>query len=220
MEDTVPEMRRSLAAMPREDARSFREVRRPWSRRLKDSPGAFVVRLAKQLVRGGGWERLLAYEVLTFHKGAMAALTEKDVAALGRGMASWGEVDCFACYVAGPAWREGRIPDRIIHAWARSSDRWWRRAALVSTVPLNCRARGGHGDSARTLKVCRLLVADPDDMVVKALSWALRELSKRDRRAVELFLERHADTLAARVKREVTHKLQTGRKNPRRVGAT
>jgi 3-methyladenine DNA glycosylase AlkD len=93
----------------------------------------------------------------------------------GRGIDSWGAVDMFACYLSGPAWREHQVPDKLIHNWARSADRWFRRAALVSTVPLNSKARGGKGDSKRTLAVCASLVADRDDMVVKALSWALRE---------------------------------------------
>jgi hypothetical protein len=53
-------------------------------------------------------------------------------------------------------------------------------------------------------------------MVVKAMSWALRELIPVDRRAVERFLKRHDAVLAARVKREVRNKLTTGLKNPRR----
>ena len=54
--------------------------------------------------------------------------------------------------------------------WARSPDRWLRRSALVATV-------GAKAEAARTLAVCAGLAADRDDMVVKALSWALRELS-------------------------------------------
>jgi len=135
-------------------------------------------------------------------------------------MGSWGEVDCFASYVAGPAWRERNIPTRLIHSWARSADHWWRRAALVSTVPLNNHARGGSGDAARTLRACRLLIHDRDDMVVKALSWALRELSKRDHTAVERFLEHNAQYVAPRVMREVMNKLRTGLKNPYRVSVT
>ena len=46
----------------------------------------------------------------------------------------------------------------MIHGWARSRDLWWRRAAMVSTVPLNNKARGGNGDVLRTLKVCKMLV--------------------------------------------------------------
>ena len=51
--------------------------------------------------------------------------------------------------------REGQVADALIQRWARSKDRWWRRAALVSTVALNIGARGGQGDPARTLMVCR-----------------------------------------------------------------
>ena len=54
-------------------------------------------------------------------------------------------------------------------------------------------------------------------MVVKALSWALRAAVAYDRRAVEDFLAQYNHCLAGRVKREVTTKLRTGRKNPRRA---
>jgi hypothetical protein len=35
--------------------------------------------------------------------------------------------------------RRGGRPydDQVVAEWAQSKDRWWRRAALVSTVPLN-----------------------------------------------------------------------------------
>jgi 3-methyladenine DNA glycosylase AlkD len=85
----------------------------------------------------------------------------------------------------------------------------------VSTVPLNNRARGGKGDAKRTLGICRLVVRDRHDMVVKALSWALRELSKRDPPAVSAFLDRHSQQLAPRVLREVKNKMRTGLKNPK-----
>ena len=85
----------------------------------------------------------------------------------------------------------------------------------MSTVPLNSKARGGSGDSMRTLEVCSLLISDRDDMVVKALSWALRELAKRDQISVRRFLNEHQDQLATRVTREVRNKLATGLKNPR-----
>jgi 3-methyladenine DNA glycosylase AlkD len=104
----------------------------------------------------------------------------------------------------------------LVQAWARSDDWCWRRAALVSTVPLNSRAHGGSVDTKRTLTICRLLVADRQALVVKAMSWALRELAKRDPENVRLFLSAHRDKLAARVIREVNNKLTTGRKNPGR----
>jgi 3-methyladenine DNA glycosylase AlkD len=131
-------------------------------------------------------------------------------------MDSWGAVDTFACYIAGPAWRARRIPDAVLERWAGAKDRWWRRAALVSTVPLNNKTQGGNGDAVRTLKICHTLVGDRDDLVVKAMSWALRELAKRDRTAVEEFVQQQQEFLSARVLREVRNKLRTGRKNPKR----
>ena len=49
-------------------------------------------------------------------------------------------------------------------------------------------------------------------MIQKALSWALRELSKRDRDAVYSFMERYEKRRASRVLREVNHKLDFGTK--------
>jgi 3-methyladenine DNA glycosylase AlkD len=191
----------------------WRRLRRLWSRQLSSRPPHEVIRLATELVNDGPWERLTAYELVAHHPGGIAALTPTSIRRLGRGLVDWGSVDTFACYVAGPAWREGRLPTRQIHAWLRSKDRWQRRVAVVCTVALNVRARGGRGDVARTLAVCRQVVEDRDEMVVKALSWALRSLVEWDRAVVSDFLVEHERSLAGRVKREVSTKLRTGRKH-------
>ena len=119
-------------------------------------------------------------------------------------------------YLAGPAWRGRQVPDSLIHGWVRSADRWWRRAALVSTVPLNSKSRGGAGEAQRTLAVCRLLERDRDPIVTKALSWALRELAKRDPSSVRRYVAKRKDVLPALVLREVRNKLRTGVKNPKK----
>jgi len=137
----------------------------------------------------------------------MESVTQEEVEKLGEGMRHWGQIDAFACYISGPSWRDGRISDTVIRNWARSTDWCWRRAALVSTVPVR--------DAKRTLDICRMLIADRHDLVVKAMSWALRELGKRDPESVRRFLSLHRDELAARVLREVENKLTTGLKNPR-----
>ena len=59
---------------------------------------------------------------------------------------------------------------------------------------------------------------DQDEMVEKALSWALRELAKRDHAAVAWFLDRFRERVMPRVAREVTTKLETGLKRERRFG--
>jgi 3-methyladenine DNA glycosylase AlkD len=193
---------------------NVRAIRRRISRELKQAPAAFVLALARELkeTHGHGW---VAYELIREHRAAFRSLGEAELEALGQGIDSWSSVDSFARTLSGPAWLHGQVSDALIHRWARSEDRWWRRAALVSTVALNVRSRGGTGDVPRTLAVCRLLVDDHEDMVVKALSWALRELVAHDPEAVRAFLGAHDEVLAARVKREVTNKLTTGLKNPR-----
>jgi 3-methyladenine DNA glycosylase AlkD len=184
---------------------------------LREASRNQVLALAELLIQRDAYgDRFLAYELVAAHPATMASLTPREVRRLGRGLSDWSGVDCFAVYVTGPAWRDGRLPDALLASWTRARDRWWRRAALVSTVALNCRARGGTGEVRRTLRIARLARRDRDPMVVKALSWALRELAKRDPEAVRRFLDECRDTLPALVRREVSHKLDTGLKHPRR----
>jgi 3-methyladenine DNA glycosylase AlkD len=180
----------------------------------RNSSDAEVLALALDALASG--RKHLAYELLRAAPRGLAAARLADVRRFAKGMDSWGDVDCFGCFVAGVAWRGGRISDREIARLASSQDRWRRRAALVATIPLNARSRGASaaGDARRTLAVCTQLLDDRDDMVVKAMSWALRELAKRDPRAVRAFLSNHEHRLAARVRREVINKLTTGRKSP------
>lgn len=160
--------------------------------------------------------RQVAYELLDRRRDARRLLGIREIRALGKGNDNWASVDGFSVFVSGPVWREGQIPDREVLAWTGSKDRWWRRTALVSTVPLNLRSRGGTGDIPRTLRVCETLAADSDPMVAKGLSWALRAAVAVDRRAVDAFLRAHDAVLPARVRREVRNKLETGRKSGRR----
>jgi len=205
-----------LRALPLDNTPNQRTLRRKYSRYLREAPGEFVLDVARELIlRYDRW--MVACELVRHHPEAFQLVDATALEDLGRGIRSWGTVDCFARTLAGPAWLRGQIGDERIHQWARSESRWWRRAALVSTVAWNVRSKGGPGDVPRTLAVCRLLVDDHDDMVVKALSWALRELVAHDSQAVRDFLQAHSDALAARVQREVTNKLETGLKYPRRT---
>ncbi len=68
----------------------------------------------------------------------------------------------------------------------RSDDIWERRIAIVSTFHF-IRA----GEFRPTLKIAKLLVNDPHDLIHKAVGWMLREVGKRDRSAEDAFLLRH-----------------------------
>lgn len=206
-------VRRDLAALPRIDAQSVRKVGASHCSALKSQPAEIVYQAVLLLLADATWaHRVIAWELLASHRPAFQLLNDREAEKMAKGLNDWGSVDLFGVTVLGQAWREGLVSDKKIHSWAKSNDRWRRRLALVATVPLNLKSRGGRGDRRRTLQVCSMLLDDRDDMVVKAMSWALRELAKREPEIVADFLELHADRLASRVKREVHTKLTTGRK--------
>jgi 3-methyladenine DNA glycosylase AlkD len=190
----------------------LRQVVRTFARQLKDTSDRRVIAIAGALARRGTVEgRQVGYELLARRPGAMAMLAREAIERLGRGNDNWASVDGFAMFITGPAWRQGRLADADVRGWSRSPNPWWRRTALASTVALNLRARGGTGDTRRTLMICAALAADRNPMLAKALSWALRSLVPYDPAAVREFLATYP-TLPALVRREVTAKLATGHK--------
>ncbi|MFH1738134.1 MAG: DNA alkylation repair protein [bacterium] len=207
-----------ICALSKKNVDNARAIRRKYSRELELKAPQFVLDVARRLIHTYG-HRWIAYELLLNHNETFGRLRVKEIEELGKGIEGWGAVDAFGRLLSGPAWLNGQLSDAVIHRWARSKTLWCRRAALVSTVALNMKSSGGTGDVTRTLEVCRILVEDYEDMVVKALSWALRALVSHDPKAVRDFLNEYEDVLAARVKREVRNKLRTGLKNPKRKGS-
>lgn len=190
---------------------------REYHRELKEEPGRTIVDLAHELVKGKTLEgRGVGYALLSKREDALGLLNEKALLRLGKGNDNWATVDGFCVAVTGQVWRRGGISDEVVLRWADSEDLWWRRTALVSTIPLNMKSRGGTGDPERTLLVCGRLAHDREPMVAKGLSWALRALIAHDPAGVKGFLEEHGEELPSLVRREVRNKLTTGRKNPRR----
>lgn len=213
MERLANEIASRLAELPSHSTPIVRRVRREYSRSLAKAPPELVIRIALDLVGRSDFTcRWFAYEIVERHKGAFANLTTGQLQKLGEGIDSWAAVDCFGCYLSGPAWRDGRLSTSVIHGWLGSADHWWRRAALVSTIALS--RRGESQDIREAIEICTLAVSDRHDMVVKALSWALREVAKKHPGEAKKFIARHRDGLAARVTREVQNKIATGLKNP------
>ena len=202
-----------IAALPHRDTAGVRAVRKARTKVWAKEPADFILGIARALhARHAG--RWVGEELIRFHKAAFAGFDDALAAELAQGLDSWDTVDAYTRILVGPAWARGQISDGLIDAWSRSPDRWLRRAAVVSTVALNRPAEGGRIDTPRTLAICERLADDRDDMVEKAVSWALRELGRQDAGPVVAFLASHE--VGARVRREVGNKLRTGLKNPRR----
>lgn len=207
-----------LQRLPRFDAPSIREVRRRWSKLLSDRSPQFVLGFVDHLLAlESAPACVVAFEVLAGHPHAFAKLKTRRITAMASKLSGWGLIDLFGVTVAGKAWREGILEDDAIRSWTKSPNHWMRRLALVATVPLNSKSRGGAGDAIRTLDICGRLLSDRNFMVVKALSWALRALAKRDPSSVEEFLAEEGQRMPALVRREVMNKLKYGTKAiPRR----
>ena len=214
IEEIAAKILQEIEALPRQTTPNVRQIRRRYTKLLKDEQPSFILRLSHQIIRQLDF-RGLPYELVRYHRSTFDGLDAAAVESLGQGIDSWWTVDAFGRIISGPVWLKRQVGDELFLQWANSSDRWWRRAALVSTVALNMRSQGGYGDADRTLAICDLVISDRDDMVVKAMSWALRELASVEPKLVQDYLNAHKDELAARVKREVRNKLETGLKNPK-----
>ena len=203
---------------------ALRQIARREAKALKAASGEDVLDICNHLIEHGGSgrvrraehgpayeSRMVAFDLAWMHRGAFALLNWRELERLGRTLDGWASVDHFARKLSGPAWQRGQISDARVRRWAASDDFWWQRAALVSTIALNERHLGS-GDAARTLDICELFIDRREDLHVKALSWALRELGLRDPEAVTAYIEQHEGRLAPRIVREVRNKLETGHK--------
>lgn len=97
---------------------------------------------------------------------------------------NWDLVDSSAEHIVGAHLRKG---DRsVLRRLATSRSVWDRRIAIMATFHyIKC------GEFAETLRLARLLLTDPHDLIHKAVGWMLRETGKRDRTVMERFLQRH-----------------------------
>ena len=89
-------------------------------------------------------------------------------------VSTWADHDALVHYLLGPmiARHESLLtrPPR----WAKSKDRWHRRAAAVSLI----HSTRQHKNFDHIQHITEMLLADDDDMVQKGLGWLLREAAK------------------------------------------
>jgi 3-methyladenine DNA glycosylase AlkD len=159
---------------------------------------------------------MLGHMLLDRDRPALAVLEPADLGREGEGLGAhvdnWVLTDTFGPWVLGMAWRLGRVTDEWMWTWVEDADPWYRRLTLTATIAWNARSRGGVGDAERTGRWCAAAVDDRAPMVVKALSWALREWAGPQPEEVGRFLATWDDRLPALVRREVATRLRTGTK--------
>jgi 3-methyladenine DNA glycosylase AlkD len=131
-------------------------------------------------VKGVGLEVVACYRrdftprLLTVWKGWLA----RDTAA------NWATTDAICGLLIGPLLVAHPELAAKVGSWSRDGNLWVRRASIVGLIPLARR-----GLALDTLYgVARRLHADREDLIQKAVGWALREAGKADVRRLERYL--------------------------------
>lgn len=97
---------------------------------------------------------------------------------------NWDLVDVTAKHIVGDF-----LADKnrgILYKLANSDSLWEKRIAILSTFHFI-----ENNDFGDTLKIAEILIADPDDLIHKAVGWMLREVGKRNMETEEKFLKKH-----------------------------
>ena len=94
---------------------------------------------------------------------------------------NWDLVDISAPHIVGDfLQREGT---EILTRLAKSENIWERRIAVLSTFPFIKKNQFGE-----TLAISETLMNDEHDLIHKAVGWGLREVGKKNKGVLELFL--------------------------------
>lgn len=75
----------------------------------------------------------------------------------------------------------------VLYKLTKSKNLWEKRVAIIATL-----AFIRQNDVADTLNICELFLTEKHDLMHKACGWMLREIGKKDRKALRDFLKKHA----------------------------
>jgi 3-methyladenine DNA glycosylase AlkD len=101
---------------------------------------------------------------------------------------TWDLVDRAAVHVVGGYLIDK--PRKVLYKLARSKTMSERRTAIVSTLFFI-----GKGDVDDALKLAEMLLDDKEDLIHKAVGWALRYTGDKDRQRLLSFLDEYAATM-------------------------
>jgi 3-methyladenine DNA glycosylase AlkD len=97
---------------------------------------------------------------------------------------NWDLVDLSAPHLLGHYLQDR--PKGLLTRLAASGVVWERRLAIMATFHFI-----KQGDYDETLRIARILLNDPEDLIHKAVGWMLREVGKREVEVTETFLQAH-----------------------------
>jgi hypothetical protein len=162
----VAEIEARVERMPVRNVQYLRALRREYSKRTTAVSPANVIKIAAALISRQRMHRFIGDELISSRPDALRLLDRTQLEDLGSSISSWDEVDSFACYLSGPAWRGRQVDDKTIMAWG---ERPQKRSLIIilalsinaitgfqsqaghllieSTTQNDCAARSGHGQA-------------------------------------------------------------------------
>ncbi len=154
-----------------------RAMRRCRREILREHDFHFLVKVADQLFTGRVLEEKVAAVFLLENMEAQFTSREFRLfeSWLDR-ISSWADHDGLVHSLIAPMVAANPARVKNVFRWAKSPDRWHRRAACVALI------RGARAKMffPEIVKLADSLLADQDDMVQKGLGWLLRETAKYD----------------------------------------
>jgi 3-methyladenine DNA glycosylase AlkD len=124
-------------------------------------------------------------------------------------ISSWADHDGLVHYLIAPMVAAKPSRSRRVFLWAKSSDRWHRRAACVALIQGTRRKMF----FVEIKRLSNLLLSDEDDMVQKGLGWLLRETAKADAKRTVPYLMSIRERAPRLVLRTASETLPVGVRN-------
>ena len=189
-----------------------RAIRRCRCEILREHDFTFLTKVADQLFSGPVLEEKIAGVFLLEGLDAQCGDREFRMFELWLDrISSWADHDGLVHSLISPMIVAKPARARAVFRWAKSQNRWHRRAACVALI------RGARAKMffREIVKLSNILLADEDDMVQKGLGWLLRETAKFDAkravpylmnirgRAPRLVLRTACETLPATAKKRI-----------------
>jgi 3-methyladenine DNA glycosylase AlkD len=147
--------------------------------------------------------RALAVELAALYVDRLGGADLPWLLGLVRESKTWALADAIAPHVVGEIVRRDPKLAKRLDAWAKDTDFWVRRAAMLALlVPL----REGRGDFDRFARYADAMLDEREFFVAKAIGWILRDTSrKRPALVRDFLLPRAARASAITVREAVKH---------------
>lgn len=177
----------------------------------KEHPESAKIVLRKLWETESREERIIAAEAVAHLFGKTSDLALSIIMEFIPDLNNWEICDSLAINGMKPYTMEN--PDivfRMVGNWVRSPNPWVRRFGLVSLVPLAHSKE--HDNIDAFLVILKRVMKDPDEIVQKAASWILREITEKDPHRVGKFLEvfvRSPEPATQRIIKEGSKKLDS-----------